>query len=44
LTIEQAKELEEMGVSRLILAGGPGTREALAAMDHYRDTIISKFQ
>src|SRR6202521_1935725 len=43
LTLEQAKEFAAMGVSRIILAGGPGTRAALAAMEHYRHHLLSKF-
>ncbi len=43
LTLEQARELAAMGVSRIILFGGPGTRGALAAMEHYQQHLLSKF-
>jgi len=43
LTLEQARELAAMGVSRIILFGGPGTRDALAAMEHYQEHLLSKF-
>ncbi len=43
LTLEQARELAAMGVARIILAGGPGTRDALAAMEHYHQQLLSKF-
>ena len=43
LTLEQARELAAMGVARIILAGGPGTRDALAAMEHYQQNLLSKF-
>ncbi|MFZ0890465.1 MAG: LLM class F420-dependent oxidoreductase [Candidatus Binataceae bacterium] len=42
LTPEQAKELAAMGVDRLILAAGPATRDAIAGMEHYHDTLMSK--
>lgn len=43
LTVEQARELADIGVARLILAGGPGTRDALAAMERYHEDLMSKF-
>jgi probable F420-dependent oxidoreductase len=43
LTLEQAKELSDMGVSRLILGVGPATRDAIAGMQHYHDQLMSKF-
>jgi probable F420-dependent oxidoreductase len=43
LTLEQARDLAAMGVSRIILAGGPGTRDALATMEHYQQNLLSKF-
>jgi probable F420-dependent oxidoreductase len=43
LTLEQAREFAAMGVARIILAGGPGTRDALAAMQHYHDHLLSKW-
>ena len=43
LTLEEAMELAAMGVSRIILAGGPGTRDALAALEHYQQHLLSKF-
>ncbi len=30
-------------VSRIILFGGPGTRDALAAMEQYQQHLLSKF-
>lgn len=42
LTLEQAKELASMGVSRLILGVGPATRDALTGMQHYHDQLMSK--
>jgi probable F420-dependent oxidoreductase len=42
LTPEQASELAAIGVERIILAAGPSTRDALAAMERYRDNLMSK--
>ncbi len=42
LTIEQAQEFASMGVARIILAGGPGTRDALAAMEHYHEHLFPR--
>jgi len=43
LTLDQAREFAAIGVSRVVVAGGPGTREALAAMEHYQQNLLSKF-
>jgi probable F420-dependent oxidoreductase len=43
VTVEQLKQLAAIGVTRVILAGGPATRDALAAMEHYHQNLMSKF-
>jgi probable F420-dependent oxidoreductase len=42
LTVEQAREFADLGVTRLILSGGPATRDALAALEHYHDHLMSR--
>ena len=42
ITLEQVKQMEAMGVSRVILAAGMGTRDMLAGMERIHDTLISK--
>ncbi|MGH7781997.1 MAG: LLM class F420-dependent oxidoreductase [Candidatus Binataceae bacterium] len=42
VTIEQVRELGQMGVSRIILGTTPATREQLAEMERLRDEVMAK--
>lgn len=42
ITADQVKRLCEMGVARVLLGGGPGTREQLVQMERFRDDVMAK--
>jgi probable F420-dependent oxidoreductase len=42
LTPALVNQFEEMGVSRIIFAAGPSTREQIAAMERFRDEVMNK--
>jgi len=42
VTVDQVKQLHEMGVDRVILAAAPATRDHLAGMERFRDEVIAK--
>jgi probable F420-dependent oxidoreductase len=43
LKAEQVRELEQMGVDRVILGAGPSTKDQLAAMDRFRDDVMAQW-
>ncbi len=42
LIVEHIRRLAEMGVARVILGAGPGTKDQLAAMERFRDDVMAK--
>ncbi|HTR62020.1 MAG TPA: LLM class F420-dependent oxidoreductase [Candidatus Binataceae bacterium] len=42
LTPALVRQFEDMGVSRIIFAAGPSTKEQIAGMERFRDDVISK--
>lgn len=42
LTPALVKQFDEMGVSRIIFGAGPSAKEQIAAMERFRDDVISK--
>ncbi|HKN02143.1 MAG TPA: LLM class F420-dependent oxidoreductase [Candidatus Binataceae bacterium] len=42
LNVSHVKQFAEMGVTRIIFAAGPSTKEQLAALERFRDEVMSK--
>lgn len=42
ITVDQVKSLRDMGVERVLLGGGPATRDQLIQMERFRDDVMSK--
>lgn len=42
ITVDQVRSLRDMGIARVLLGGGPSTREQLVQMERFRDEVMAK--
>ena len=43
ITVDQVKQMRDMGVERVILGASPSTRDQLIQMERFRDDVMARF-